>query len=333
MSGLVPRENLIQQIIANEVRRVDFDLDNWINDFEDGFPRFVKINPRFKDHYWGQGFSNRPRIKELNEQADAQQVEGYRVIEFFPDRENKDESYLLMGSPPALMSQVSLIMNLHLMNKTGGGDSAWVGYPLDEYLRAKPRTGITIQVMFTTYKRPPYYQIGNRWFSRRYLTIPLVDRSKITYSSIRTACGGAQGQNWGEWTARAYLSLDEDSKGIHQMVCGGSTESTAIRNLEKFLEFTQCKLRKITTHKIDYTKGDALKDPDRARYSSFDVYPAWITVWNTKLVQLDDARRDGKKTLSGRMLSKHNKLFTYQEREPANWTSTLRELFKKGDDD
>lgn len=333
MSNLVPGEKLIQQIITNDVRRVDFDLDNWIKDFEDGFPRFVKINPRFRDHYWGQGFKNRPRIKELNEQADAQQIEGYRVVEFFPDRENKDESYLLMGSPLALMSQVSLIMNLHLMSRIGGGDSAWLGYPLDEYLRAKPRTGVTIQIILTTYKRPPYYQIGSKWFSKRHVTIPLVDRSKITYQAIRNACGGSQGQSWGEWSARAYVSLDEESKGIHQMVCGGSSEATAIRNLEKFLEFTQCKVRKITANKIDYTKGDVARDPDRARYSNFDVYPAWMSIWNTKLVQLDDARRDGKKTLSGRMLSKHNKLFLYPEREPDNWSSTVRELLKKSDVD
>lgn len=320
-----PGQRLVRDIINNNRRRVDFDLDNWINDFENGFTRFVKINPQFKEHYWGQGFGNRPRIKELNEQIDAQQVEGYRVVEFFPDRDIEDESYVLFGTPLELMTQISSLMNMRLMlQRLDIG--AWVGYPLDEYLREKPRTEISMQIILTTYRRPPYYSIGSRWFSRRRVTIPLVDRSKLTYQAIRNACGGNAGQNWGEWSARAYVSLDDDSKGIHQMVAGGNSEESAIKNLKKFLPFSQCKLRGLTVNKIDYTEGDRAKDPDNTKYNSFSVYPAWITLWNTKLVQLDDKRNKGKKTLSGKMLSKHNKLFIYSEKEPVTWTDTVKDI-------
>lgn len=328
MAELPSGGDLVGKILRNDRRRVDFDLDNWINDFEDGFTRFAKINPQFRDHYWGQGFSNRPRIKELNEQADAQQVEGYRVVEFFPDRENQEESFILFGTPLELMTQISFFMNMRLMMKSIDV-GAWVGYPLDEYLRQKPRTGITIQIFLTTYKRPPYYQVGSKWFSRRRVTIPFVDPSKITYRAIRDACGGAQGQNWGEYSARAYISLDDEAKALSQIVAGGSTEESAIRNLEKFTAFTQARVRGITVNKIDYSKGDRAKDPDRTRYNSFDVYPAWVSVWNSKLVALDDARRDGKKTLSGRMLSKHNKFFLYTEREPIDWASGIRDVLRK----
>lgn len=68
------------------------------------------------------------------------------------------------------------------------------------------------------------------------------------------------------------------------------------------------------------------------RYSSFDVFPAWITAWNSKLVQLDDVRHKGKKTLSGKMVSKHNKLFIYPQKEPTNWTATLKYITKKAAD-
>lgn len=323
----LPGEKLVRQIASSDAKKVDFDLDNWINDFEDGFTRFEKINPQFKAHYWGQGFGNRPRIKELNEQVDAQRIEGYRVVEFFPDRDIEDESYILFGTPMELMTQVSFIMNVHVMLcRINMG--AWVGYPLDEYLREKPRVAVTMQIILTTYKRPPYYKLGSRWFSKRRVTIPLVDKTKLTYQAIRNACGGSAGQNWGEYTARAYISLDEHSKGIHQVVAGGSTEEKAKQNLKKFLAFTEGKLRGMTVNKIDYTEGDRALDPDKTRYNSFDVYPAWITLWNSKLIALDDKRSGGKKTLSGKMLSKENKLFIYPEKEPFGWTNTVNDITK-----
>lgn len=320
-------EKLVRQIVSNDAQKLDFDLDNWINDFEDGFPRFEKINPQFKPNYWGQTFNNRPRIKELNEQVDAQRIEGYRVVEFFPDRDKEDESYILFGTPMELMTQISFMMNLHIMmRKMDLG--AWVGYPLDEYLREKPRVSISVQIILTTYKRPPYYKLGDKWFSKRRVTIPLVDKSKLTYQAIRNACGGNAGQNWGEYSARAYISLDETTKGIHQVVAGGSTEEKAKQNLKKFLAFTEGKLRGMTVSKVDYSEGDRASDPDKARYNSFDVYPAWITVWNSKLVALDDKKHNGKKTLSGKMISKENKLFIYTDKEPLGWTKIVNDITK-----
>lgn len=321
-------ENLVEKLLNQANKVINFDLDNWINDFEDGFTKYEKINPNLKEQYWGQGFSNRPRIKELNEQADAQGVEGYRVIEFFPDRDVKEESYLLFGTPIELMTQISFFMNLHLMLK-GMDLGVWLGYPADEYLRLKPKTDFTLRIILTTYKKPPYYQIGTRWYSKRQVTIPCVDITKLTYNNIRSACGGAGGQDWGEWSARAYVSLHDEAKSMHQMVAGGNSEEKAKANLEKFLFLTRCTVRGMSTTKIDYSKGDRSKDPDKAKYLSFNVYPAWMTILNSKLVGLDDARKDGKKTLSGRMLSKHNKMFIYNQTEPSNFASNLKEVANK----
>lgn len=319
--------NIVNTVLQNDSTKQDFDLDNWISDFEDGFPRFTKINPVLKKNYWGQEFGNRPRVRELNVEGDAQLVEGYRVVEFFPERENEEESYILFGTPIELMSQLTLLQNWRMMlsNKLEGVGN-FVGYPIDEYLRAKPRQELTIQIILTTHKEPPFYKKSDKWYSKRQVTIPAVDKSKITYKALRDACGGKSGQDWGEWTARAYVSLDERSKGLHQIVSGGDTQEKAKANLEKFLQFTRCKIRGITYHQIDYTKGDRAKDPDRRQYNSFEVYPAWATVLNTKLVQLDDARRDGKKTLSGKLLSKKNKLYLYMEREPSWWLPSLQEV-------
>lgn len=318
--------NLLNNISQDEAQRIDFDLDNWITDFEQGFPRFTKINPNFQNHYWGQGLSNRPRIKELNEQADAQAVEGYRLVEFFPDRENKEESYLLFGTPLEIMTQCSFFMNMKMMLGLNQGDY-YLGYPVDEYLRLKPRTGLTIQLILTTYKEPPYYKRGVKWFSKRQVTIPWVDRSKLTYESLRNACGGDNGQDWGEWTARAYISMDDESAPISQMVAGGSTEDKAKKNLEAYLQFTKATVRGLSANKIDYSKGDRAKDPNKSRFTKFEVYPSWVGVLNTKLVNYTD-RRIGKQTLSGKQLKKQLKFYLYQKKEPLGWTSDIRDVTK-----
>lgn len=319
---------VISDIVGNENSNVEFDLDNWITDFENGFLDYEKTNPLFKPGYWGQGLENRPRIREVNVEPNAQSDQGYRIVEFFPNRDNKDESYLFFGTPIELRMQIAIFMNFSVMLR-GMDVGAWLGYPIDEYLRMKPRSGITLQIILTTYKNPPYYQLGNQWFSQRQVTIPNVEKSKVTYEAIRNACGGSQGQNWGEWSARAYL-VDEDApKGIRQMVAGGSTEQGAKENLKKFLNFTQCKVTRITVNKIDYTQGNDKNDPDREKYNSFKVYPAWISILNTKLVALNAKNHGIKKTLSGKQLGKKNKLYIFMDKKPAYWQSQLEEVTQK----
>lgn len=319
---------IIGKIINAENSGVDFDLDNWITDFENGFLDYEKINPLFKGGYWGQGIANRPRIREVNVELNAQTDQGYRIVEFFPDRENKDESYLFFGTPIEIRMQVCQFMNLSIMLK-GINIGGWLGYPIDEYLKMKPRKEITLVIFLTTYKAPPYYQTRDKWFSKRQVTIPNVDSSKLTYTAIRNACGGAQGQKWGEWTARAYLTDEDAPKGIHQMVAGGSSEQIAKENLKKFLSFSRCKVTRITTHKINYDEGNDKNDPDKERYKLFEVYPAWISILNTKLVALTYQGKSFKKISSGKQIGKKSKLDIYMLKEPSYWKGQLQEVIKK----
>jgi len=319
---------LLQNLIQTENKKIEFDLDNWITDFENGFLNYNKVNQSYEAGYWGQGIKGRPRIREINVEADAQQNEGYRVVEFFPNRDNNDESYLFFGTPFELRIQIALFMNLHIMLR-GMDMGAWLGYPIDEYLRAKPRVGITLKVILTTYKNPPYYQNKKEWFSRRQVVIPNVDKSQVTFDAIRKACGGNTGQNWGEWTARAYLSNDSGLKGTHQMVCGGSTEKNAKENLKKFLKFTQCKVLRITANKIDYDEGNDKNNPDKTKLNSFNVYPAWISVLNNKLFPLSDLSKTGKTTLNGKQVGSKCKLFIYMPTEPSNWASDFNDVATK----
>jgi len=155
-----------------------------------------------------------------------------------------------------------------------------------------------------------------------------VDRSKLTYQNIRSICGNRAGLQWGNWTARAYLSDDDNRSNMHQMAASGNTKAKAEANLKRFLKLTTLTVRGITHTETDYEEGTRQDDPDKELKQSFEVYPAWISVVNSTLVQADDKRRDGKKTLSGKLISKRNKLFIYEDNEPHQWTADLPDLLR-----
>lgn len=106
---------LLQSLIDNEDTDVEFDLDNWITDFENGFLDYTKTIPALMPGYWGRGVANRPRIREVNTETDAQSNQGYRIIEFFPDRENQENGYLFIGTPIELRTQVAVFMNMSML--------------------------------------------------------------------------------------------------------------------------------------------------------------------------------------------------------------------------
>jgi hypothetical protein len=306
----------------------DFDLDNWIRDFESCFPDYEKINPTLKEGFWGRGFSNRPRIKELNEQADAKINQGYRVIEYFPDRDQKKESFILFGTPLQLQSQIALLNAIYQIveNKEIGNFEQFEELVFHS-ARLPPKTGVAIRIYLTTYKRPPYYKLPGEWFKKKRITIPMVNTAKLNYKNIREACGGSAGQNWGEYKAIAVIQLGDNQSGYSKIIVGGNSERSAVQNLERFLDFTDAKVVGVTTNKIDYTKGVRAKDSDRHKYNSYDVYPSWMVALNTDLIQTESLL-PGRQTLAGKQRKVLQRLLIYTEREPAGWNEDLRALIR-----
>ena len=328
MAKMNNADNLINSLSQTDSTKREFDLDNWITDFEAGFPTAIaKKNPLLNQGYWGQGFENRPKIRELNLEIEAQKVEGYRVIEFLPDRNNDSESYLLFGTPLELMTQLSFVMAIHRMvDRRDIGE--FVGYPLEEYYKGKAQDEISVRIWLTTKKTPPFQASAYEWFSRRQISIPLIDKRKLTYKKIREACNNSLGLKYGEYHARAYLSPDDSGKIIYQMVVGGDDESTALKNLEKFLPFTRAKVRGVSINKIDYNKGERALWKDKANYNKFEVYPAWIQVNNPKIFHSSTVSQNTKKTLVGKQKYKKTKLWIYSNNEPLGWSDDLKDALK-----
>ena len=266
------KESLIEKALNESDDKQSFDIDNWKQDFENGFLDYMGsvVNQSLKEGYFGQTADHRPRIIELNVEANARQVEGYRVIELLPDRENKDESYIFFGTPLELQSQICIFLNIWRLSKyTSGQNQNNSNIPMP---RNKPIEGIFIKIYLASQKEPPFSKNTGKksdteYSTVRYVTIPAVDKSKVTYESLRSICGGTMGQKWGKWQARTYV---KSPIGIHQIVCGGNTEKTAIENLQKFMLITAAIPFRPVTTSHDLRAKNAPK--------SFTLYPAYCEI-------------------------------------------------------
>jgi len=313
------------------------DLEKWAEEFEDEFPSFRDDRdgqPR-RDRPWGKPREERPRIVELTPNYDELK---FKVVKLIPNREQPEFYRLFSGSAAQIIDQITTFWNFYL-EMEGRDIGAFLGYPIDEYSRQKPKTGVKLTLVFTTFKEPPFYKSDRYdrperapYFLKRQVTIAQPNRSIFEYQSLRNACGGSSGLSWGNWTARAYIASENDRadgsiKGLSQMVARGDSKQTAMTNLERFLALSDATVR--TIHVTHQNARDEGGSSDRDRFlRSFQIYPAWCFVENAALVRADDTRHGGKPTLSGKLVSKKNKLFLWSEREPSEFQSVLNELMR-----
>lgn len=310
---------------SNESAQLDYDIDNWATEFEQCFPKYTKINPELRDPqtaYWGQAYGERPRLYELNPESDAAETEGYRAIEFFPNRDVKEESYILMGTPSEIRIELVILMNLKRMLS---GLDGWVGFPFHDWVQSSAG-GLTAQIILLPNKFGVNYAADPYW-SKRQVSIPAPDRTKLTYEAVRTACGAADGLNWGEWQARAYL-IDPDRGSQHQMVAGGTTQESARANLARFLPFTKCEVKNYSYNQLDYNRGERAKDPLRAKRQSLDVFPAWLWILNREALPVDAPGTGGTPTHKGRLQSRRFKLDIRRPAAPDGWAEKLKDAFR-----
>lgn len=313
-------------VVGSEMREQgrSFDIDNWSKEFEDCFPKAMKLNPLYRDGFWGRPYGERPRLKEHNTESDAIATEGYRIIEFFPNRDVEDESYMLFGTPSEIRIQVVLLMALRMMQEHGGG-SEWVGYPVNEWLKAAAGTSLSAQVVLLPNRQGINYANDPYW-SKRQISIPHPDRRRLTYDALRMACGGKTGLNWGEWQCRAYM-ISPDGATQHQMVAAGPSQAQAQANLSRFLPFSKCTPKNYTYNQLDYNRGERAKDPLRSRRVNLDIYPAWLWIFNREAAPAEGAGL-GNPTHTGKLKSKKFKLPLTAEKVPNGWSDRLTDSFR-----
>ena len=107
-----------------------FGVDIFNNGFEDEFPGdnedpaggtyqgySIEANRASESRPWGGKFGDRPKIHELN-QPEAAQALGWRVIDFYPNRDFKSEFYRLAGTPSELRIMMQIVQATRFI--TGG---------------------------------------------------------------------------------------------------------------------------------------------------------------------------------------------------------------------
>ena len=304
----------------------EYDLDNWVNDFERGFPKHTKWSPDLRENFWGRKPENRPKIRELNQEDDAKYNEGYRLAEVFPDRDNENLSWLLFGTPSEIRIALNVLMNLHLRDNS----TPFVGFPLNDWIRRASVTRVSVQlVMYPGRFGSRNYERRNYWGPRQ-ITIPYCDRRKLNYKAVRDACGGVNGINWGEWSATATLKAPGKIGTIHQMKARGRSEADATANLNRFLKFTRCELRNLSHNKLDYSTGERAKDADREERRNLKVYPSSIFVLNQDTIDALLVKRgeDGKPTHTGKQISGRFARDIYDVKEPSDWNDWVQDAYR-----
>lgn len=315
----------IREYEENKFGRID--LKEFIRDFEScwtSINKSEKWTGTDKSLIWGNDRGQAPKFEIRNKEGDSDNLpsKGYYLVEFWPNRDEKDNAYLLGGSAINIVNQAFQIMqNMQILES--GNIGRLIGEPVTDYIRRLPYSGAKIRIYFNK-KKGPKFDKNNAG----YITIPYPDLQKLTYQNIRTICGGTQGINWGKKIAKMWIIPGQDyvannkrnGEFATEMRCGGATEEGAIQNLERFKLLTQGVVAK--RNYSETLTGASIQLDQR-----FNVYPRNLVVLNSRLVKLEDTS-PGIKTLVGKLNSKENDLPLWYDREPPGWGNMLKDFLK-----
>jgi hypothetical protein len=112
----------------------DWQIDTFTNDFEDEFPfdpeapgspyptYGPEANLAADGKPYGDDRNNRPKVHELN-QPQLAQSRGWRIVDFYPERNTKDEFYRISGTPAEIRLIIQMLRHIReIVQKFGGGD-------------------------------------------------------------------------------------------------------------------------------------------------------------------------------------------------------------------
>ncbi|MCC3473306.1 MAG: hypothetical protein JGK38_23915 [Microcoleus sp. PH2017_15_JOR_U_A] len=159
-----------------------FGVDVFVNGFEDEFPGdaddpiagtyqgySLEANRASESRPWGGSFGDRPKIHELN-QPPAAQALGWRVIDFYPNRDYKSEFYRLAGTPAELRQMLQVIQATRFVTGARINFEAWFeqwekGFPDFASDRVASNFALTGQTQWKRIKdpesRPRYRELTN----------------------------------------------------------------------------------------------------------------------------------------------------------------------------
>lgn len=241
-----------------------------------------------------------------------------RQIEVTPNREIPNEKILLVG-PEELLKQdlVTTLSHYQLLDNKDIGQ--FVGQPAEEYCLAK-RLGLRVKLELYPYPAPNFYRGENIRPRQVTFNVPDVLRTKLDFATLKAACGGSNGYQWGR-----YLALAKLDNG-RQLQVYGANPGAAEGQLKRLLSLTDAK---IVTLSINETQLEGeLQQRPVLRKNPRIVYPGYVTIWNRD--ELLDTVTAGRSAPRGNFKDKNARLPLWMDSKPLNFDSVIAEVLLRG---
>jgi hypothetical protein len=245
------------------------------------------------------------------------------TVEIIPNREAEDERIILSGPRELLKQEIVSTMRTHelLENRDVG---MIFGIDTFQHIRDNPTNNpneVTLHIQFYGVPEPPWKRNGNH-SKRAQTSVPNVDRSKLDWSAIKLACGGANGYFWGRFKGLAVLGDNTDAVVDTMSMFAGSPEEAE----QRLVALAALSDYKIITINVTEERKFGKRATNSGLYKeTTKVYPAYFTLLNNQKI-LNQA--NGRSTLSGTYQKKKTKILLWPDTKPSDFEQTIAELLK-----
>lgn len=229
-----------------------------------------------------------------------------------------EERIVMKGRSKALEPAITQILALHqILRDRDIGE--FTGYPLDDYVRAKPQS-FHIRVLFYSVESPPWKPPNNQKLVTATYKVPFIQRTKIDWALIKAACGGDNGYMWGRFCCTANVKGEDGS--IRQMKVYGNSDTEAEQRLKALWSLTDSS---IVTISITEEKKEGLRTIDKLLYKEpTRIYPAYFTVINQEKIVTESNFA----TLSGNYTRKKSRIALWTSTKPSDADEQIREAIR-----
>ena len=195
----------------------------------------------------------------------------------------------------------------------------FVGTPMGDVARANPQL-IKLTVTFFSKKSPPFKASEGVRFVKAVYNIPDIDKTQLSWATVKAACGGENGYMWGRFRATAKL---DDGR---QMQVYGATDVEAETRLKALLALSTTKLLTVTVAE-EKQEGRRAAKQEMAKPST-QIYPAFMSILNYKKIVTESGKEikgtDNK--LAGTFKRKSTKKIPlWLPKEPSNAKSLIKD--------
>lgn len=237
-----------------------------------------------------------------------------KVVEVTPNRNNKEEKYILAGGSELVKPAMVNLITTHQMVQNYDLGTFVGDNPLLDYLKTTT-SPLIIKIEFASVDTPPW----NRSKQKAIYQISDVKRSKLDYDTIRQVCGGSNGCLYGRY--RASYDLDNG----RPLWAFGGTADEAEDLLNRMLTLTDAEPL-TATPKISITPK--LKDP----ITKLPIDKPPIRVYAKKLYILNQEKtltEAGRQQQTGKYIKKNISLWIYTPNKPLDFDAKLQALLER----